>query len=474
MISKDPSFAYYMLPTRAFQLLTGAMCYFISINALPRLSPKLHQVLGLLGAIAIALSFWLVNETVRYPGINALPVTFGTGFVILAGVSNTGLITKILSQRALVQIGLISYSLYLWHWPVIKFAKYLAGDLTDAQKLLCLGIVFILSWMSYIFVEEPFRRYSGRFTKVFTQQFIFPTLATLMIAGFFLTTNGFGIYGFADGYKRQIQAMKVNPMPASRFEYVCQSSRLTIKDTLNPNCVIGGSSEPPIVLWGDSNAAHYVGILGEISEQYHFSFRNYALSSCPPVFNQPGRFTTGKWVERCNTGSKIAIESLKKFDVVVMAAVWSAHTRKKGFLLALDETIKTLEADGKAVIVLGVVPRFPELDRECGMKSVKVPFINCFDKSVVSRKAVDRTNTIIKETVVNAGADYFDVSDILCNEKECSSYIDNVPAYFNDGHLSMSGSIAIGKVAKNTQQAQSIFSKLGVKPEDNPKQLPWE
>jgi hypothetical protein len=147
--------------------------------------------------------------------------------------------------------------------------------------------------------------------------------------------------------------------------------------------------------------------------------------------------------------------------------------RQDKFPSALTATISELKAKGKKVILLGVVPRFPELDKECGMKSLKVPFINCFEKSVSQRSSVDTANTKLKEIASNSGIEYYDVTDVLCDDEKCSSYVGNRPVYFDAGHLSMVGSIEIGKLAKHTEQAKSVFSFL-TETKTNPLPPPWE
>jgi peptidoglycan/LPS O-acetylase OafA/YrhL len=163
--AKGDGFAFYWLPPRAWELFAGSL---LALGVMPTLGRRTREALALAGVIAIAFSIITYGKTTVFPGVTALPPVLGAVAIIMAGRGTR--IAQILETPLLVGIGLISYSLYLWHWPVIVFAEYttnarLSGWRSVAAIALSLGLA-VLSWR---WIERPFRdpRRMGRKT-IFT------------------------------------------------------------------------------------------------------------------------------------------------------------------------------------------------------------------------------------------------------------------------------------------------------------------
>lgn len=124
----DPMFQYYMLPGRAGELLLGAAAFYVTQRC-PDLSESFCFVLSVVGTTLIVASLVLLSGEDRFPGIHAVPVTLGVALVLIGGTTKN-VVSSALSIRPAIWVGLISYSMYLWHWPILAFLKYALVDLT--------------------------------------------------------------------------------------------------------------------------------------------------------------------------------------------------------------------------------------------------------------------------------------------------------------------------------------------------------
>ncbi|MEL6289688.1 MAG: acyltransferase family protein [Pseudomonadota bacterium] len=168
-VSQAPDAAFYLLPSRAWQLAAGGM---IAIGTFHR--PTSQQAAGIaagIGLLTIAASILLLTPRTPFPGIAALPPTLGAALIIWAGLPPRAdappyptAVSRLLGTRALVGIGLISYALYLWHWPVFVLAKYVNRD--ELSVLQYAGLILLavaLAYLTYYYIEQPFRRRTGPF-----------------------------------------------------------------------------------------------------------------------------------------------------------------------------------------------------------------------------------------------------------------------------------------------------------------------
>ena len=162
-VKSQPFATFFLLPTRAWELLLGSMLAILPAAVVVR-SVAQRDILCLAGLAGIFLPVFLYGEATSFPGLAALPPCLGTVALIWAnshssGASKRGWIVKVLSWKPIVFIGLISYSLYLWHWPVICFVKYWKFEkLHFFEKLILVSLGFLLAIISWRAIERPFRR----------------------------------------------------------------------------------------------------------------------------------------------------------------------------------------------------------------------------------------------------------------------------------------------------------------------------
>lgn len=465
MIKSNPMFAYYMLPTRAGELLIGGLLAFYlhkvssSFFQTHWLSTKLLSwCSAIVGLALIAYSLWFIDENKSFPGINALPSTLGAALIILAGSGSkaeSNLISRFLSTKPVVLIGLLSYSLYLWHWPLMAFYRYMYGEIALTSGLVLFALMVIFSWIGYRYVEKPMRALNWNVKRTFFVG-VFPAVGAAAFAVLLIhLSKGFGGYWFDDGYKSALA--QVQPAPAAySYDYVCQG-RVSDGALANPDCIINGDSEPGILLWGDSNAAHYVGVLGSIAKEAGFSFRNIAHSSCPPFIEGADSFVDESRRANCIRSVEIVKRYVNKYSVVVLGGQWSAYSSKNElFFEHLEKTVDSLLLNGKQVVLLGRVPRFKNIDNECKAKELKKLFPVCPSQGDGSTEGI---NSYLKSVALNRkGVFYMDIDAVVCPAGICDNFMDGVNLYYDTGHLSMIGSWKIGEHIVRNGLTPDFFS----------------
>ncbi len=455
--SVDPVFLYYMLPARAGELAVGGGCFFLATST-KRPSQVVAHIAAWVGLILVAWSLWFVTSETPFPGPSAIPISIGTALLIYAGVREN-LVSRILSGRIAVSIGLVSYSLYLWHWPVVAFLKYLMVEIDLMTGALALAVMAALSFLSYRFVEQPFRRSAHAFRRVFATQFLVPTLVIVALSTFFQRTDGYGFLGLDPEYRMSLMRQEEAAARPTLDSRVCQQKVLEESLFTDPRCLVNGTEEPSILLWGDSNASHYVAALAVLAETYGFAFRDIAHSSCPPVFEGAERFAPKSVVDKCRVSSALVQGVVRKYETVIIAAGWLNYHRD-GFDEALRTTITQLQDEGKRVIILGVIPRIRTFDRDCERKAVKFGRNLCGESSTVNEDETRKTNDWIRNLVESAGATYVDFNKYLCSDGQCSAYADGHLVYFDRSHLSVSGSERLGRMALGSDEAMVLKGLL--------------
>lgn len=455
------SAAYYMLPSRAFQLCAGGFCLFLAQSRfIRRLPSSILLMFGVGGVVLVTGSAYALTGADTFPGLNAVPVTLGGALLLLAGTKQT-VLSRALSIRPARFVGGISYSMYLWHWPILAFLRYLYVDIDATVGTgIFVGIV-VLAYLSSRFIEEPFRHSSTSFGRVFAQMFAVPTMAICAIAYLAIHMGGFLPIASPANYASDLERLRDETKAAHRYPYVCQRVTVHPDDTTKASCVINGASEPRALLWGDSNAAHYIGILSELAKNENASFRNIEHASCPPILNDGDKFAPRRSQDACKQSLKAVIPMLDRYDHIILAALFGGYARNPEFLPELKQTIKSLVSHGKKVTVIGQAMGFSRYDRFCRQKSLKIN-IDCEEIFTTDDVIVNTINRELKDMASHIPKlSYVDFNSLICPSGMCSPYYKGQPIYYDNGHISMAGSHALGTEAVASGKYDGIFSKGG-------------
>ena len=277
-----PGFDFFMLPTRGWEILLGAFTSFY-LNRKNRkvLHHSVDQLISLVGLALVIYAVYMFNDQTPFPGIYALIPTVGAAFIILYATNQT-LVGRLLGSKLFVGIGLISYSAYLWHQPILAFARQRSLDQPSNQLLAGLALTTaIFSYISWRFIEKPFRN-----KKIISrpQIFLYGVIASL----FFIAVGlvGYDSGGFPFRFDSiLIDLQKANMGVYERHVKPCWS-KIENSPTLESACSFGANKPPSFALLGDSHAGALLAQLDSLGSAYGVGGGKLFLSKLPTLNNR--------------------------------------------------------------------------------------------------------------------------------------------------------------------------------------------
>ncbi len=446
-----PKSAFFHLPTRGWELLSGAL---LALNAVPPITNrKLAEVLSALGiALMIAPIFYYTKDT-AIPGVAALLPVMGCVLVLHANTGNSTKTGTLLSWEPIVFIGLISYSLYLWHWPILAFAMYVrARPLDPLEIAVCVLIALFLSILSWRFIEQPFRKKSSRLAS-YPKVVFAPALAPAGYAAFGLTVLLVGagsIFQETKGAPWRFSSEARNFLKGhDRAELDC----LTIgrKSKRMRDCQFGNNSSG-LVLWGDSHAEGFLPIAARTYGGGHAYFN----IGCTPLANSQFVAAFGEGdMQLCGANNdRILREVLQlKPKIVIMVSRWTRiehlaanQVHKPRLDQVIDLTLKALTSAGIKVILARQVPEMQLLTVPCILRAKVFGLATC--DNFVSREDAERSQNFITQSLSaaaskNPGVFLFRPFPHLCDSARCYAMRGGTMLYYDDNHLSAEGASSL-------------------------------
>jgi len=467
LVADHPEFTYYMLPTRAGEFGLGTL---VAIAVLKRAQPRWPRSavawLATIGMTMLVGSLFLLRGRVPFPGWLAVPPTLGTAMIIYAGHCGTSAVSRVLATRGLVWVGLLSYSAYLWHWPLLALYRYGYGEIGLPQAIALFTATMVLAWLSYRFVELPARRSTATALRLIVQQYVVPGAGIVLVALCTMYPVPVGaLSAHTDAYRQRLAHLREVTTPAVSFAWTCQHQWMRPRDTVDPRCVLGapGSGEPRAILWGDSNAAHYIGMIEAFAKRSGFRFRNLEIPSCPPLRSDARPFVEPRLQRACADSLRIVVPVVDRFDVVIMAASWSSYALvSEDFLPMVFETARGLAAAGKLVILIGKAPEIDGYDRRCREKALSYPFLACPDHDVPIPQRISEANAKLRAFALSTpNVRYFDAIDYLCPRGTCPVFESTgEPRYYDENHLTAAASAKLGARIIAQQGVPAAFASI--------------
>jgi hypothetical protein len=415
----------------------------------------------IVGLLLVAAPLVALNDASPFPGLNAVAPCVGT-LLLLATGRNSHVKRFLLENRLAVAIGLMSYSIYLWHWPILAFTRYFFEHIDGHLAAFAFAATMTLSWLTYRYVEQPGRRIDWLPLRSVTTFLALPALAVLGVGSYFIHTNGLKSWieasrAFADG-AREIER---HTAPATQYPFNCQSSKFVQGVLDEGKCIIGapGTTAPSVFVWGDSHASHYLGLLDIVGKSEGLRIRNAEISSCPPVYE--GQYSYGRYINAClrfhaHVKKHVAASDYK---VIVLGANWPAYDGYESFRKDLVSTIDEIRAQGKSVVLLGTVPSFKSFNRECSLRWQRLGITRCTGGT--TRDQLPPIDMFLQDVAKDrTGVAYLTARDATCETGHCRAFLDGLPLYYDRAHLSMDGSIRIGKQLVNTKKSVAWGKKL--------------
>lgn len=450
LFASSPGFVFYMLPTRAGELLVGAILAVAILRGRhSSLPPGLALWVAAIGAALLLVSFTLIDSRDAFPGLLALIPTFGTAALILAGAVDGNPVTRLLGTPLLRSTGLVSYSAYLWHWPMLAFLRYGYGEITVGMAAGVFVSTFVLAYLTYRFVETPTRASAAEFRPILLRQYVAPAGIVSAVGVLSLAAGGYGIHVISPAYASGLGDLRERLRPAYTHSHICQRQRAAVVDLDDPACVVGDAStgQPRFLVWGDSNAAHYVGVIEAFAASGGFAFRNLQVQSCPPIDGDPRPYLYERDVDNCRASLALIRERLSGFDVVGLAASWPGYlAEQEDFLEHVYALSRRLTDAGALVVLLGKAPVPDDFDFRCEAKALRFPAMDCSLPPQPLSNDVAAVNAQLRRFASEtAGVKYFDLTSYLCPVGDCVvATADGEPLYVDAHHLSLEAAREIG------------------------------
>ena len=303
-----PIWAFYSLPTRAWELSIGAL-----IALLPRLQNQ-KRVVAIIGLVALLVSTFWFSEATAFPGFYALLPVLGTA-ALLSSIGNwPNLIKWLATNRISLWLGKISYPLYLWHWPVLVLPiALLSRDLLVWERIVALLITVLLADLTNRFVEEPLRVKDISPRRLIQIVGLAMVLSVLLGLGIMKTTTSSIL---VDGKQTTLASIEARPIT---YENGCH---LNYHQSISPLCEFGKlDSTKTVVLYGDSHAAQWFPALNKLADEKGFKLVNLTKSACPSI--AVTRASVGAFqMKNCEEWRSSAISriAVMKPDLVILSS----------------------------------------------------------------------------------------------------------------------------------------------------------
>ncbi len=404
---QNPSAAYFLMPARFWEIGLGCLTYILTkkdINFI-RVNPSMQSLILF---ILILATFFLSPEAIP---ISTTLIVLLISYLILV-IHSRSFIYKLLTNKLILKIGILSYSLYLWHWPLISLTRWTFG-INGWSIITNLLILILVSFLSFKFIEDPIRR-----RKDTKKIFVFGIFSAIVLSlyNFILRSNNSLIYS---GDKSYIEENKIY-------------KKLKL-ESISPN-------SKRVIAIGDSHTGHLAGLMYSIHNEYGYSIRMHARGEGIDKFP-----TKSSFIKPVVDYYK---KSLNKNDIIILANLYGPNLSKK-LIEEYEYLISLARLRNSNVIIIGPIPFFNDfpdnitcikewfrsssnISNSCYQVENKAYFEKYFKNSIKNLKEIER-----KENNVF----YFDALSSICfDSNKCRTIFREESIYRDDDHLTFSGS----------------------------------
>lgn len=480
-IQRDASAVFYLYPFRAWEMFFGTL---LAVGYIPQLrSAAARNALSLIGlALVVAPALWYDDST-TFPGLAAIPPCLGTALLIHAGTASAGGIQKSLGSAGPVLIGKMSYSLYLWHWPMLVLYSYShPAELGASDIALVAAATTIASVLSWKFVEIPFR--SGKLHFSNSKPKVFGSTALVSAACIAL-----GLYiHVTNGMPNRLDAETLKFAQAAGDLFGDWDNCAGADNDMLPGveyCTLGSpfAADDYVLVWGDSHAGAYKEGLASIIDAAATPVLIAWAGGCPPVFDaRKDESVSSRAVDdHCfdqNERVRKLIETDERIAAIVMVGRWSYYLNGTGvgvddenkirvwsgeqhgassdqaeyFVHALHDTLRELSHSHQNVFVIEQAPEFSNYQA----RALAIGLMNGESGDSVSSLTLESyANVTQRQGAVQSVLDEAESAGLItvlrtheyfCDTQQCSLMLDGYPAYFDNNHVSSSGARRINRM----------------------------
>lgn len=451
--------AFYLLPARAWELMVGSLiALYKPAKPMPQ---KAAEWVGIAGLVAILYTVIFYDDGTDFPGAAALLPTLGAGAIILASANAPIRIARYLSYKPLVFIGLISYSWYLWHWPIISFARYLPYIKFNALTgFVCLVISFGLAYLSWRFIERPFRASNGVMGRkpLFACAFAI-LIACAAIGHFFVAKEGMPNRMNETATRLASGMLDNNPYVECTGDTETQIKTDALCQTNK------AAGKPTFLAWGDSFANSMTPGLFHLSEEIGVNGYIVSYSACPPILGLQQRKDDRAFTCADFNDAVLAFVERNNIKTVFLIGNWYGWMRDEKKTYFEDETWFDAYKETDTSKAAAGLKRTVKVLREKGIKPVVIvpnPYAmaepsrylaleEMYDikpRTIFISRKENREHfaPVIEPMIAHLRADKVEIIDFrgrLCDEEQCRVQYDGYSLYADRAHLSSKGAIYV-------------------------------
>jgi len=433
----SPIWAFYSLPTRAWELGFGALLFFV-----PETFWK-NRFIPWFGVIGIAIASFRFDENTAFPGVNALLPVVSTAVLIGSIAIWPRAFNDLSNNRVAQWLGAISYPLYLWHWPALVLPSSALGrPLRIRERLFCIVLTIVLAHFTSKYIEQPIRHKKISGKKIYT--FFAATTAVSLIAGLVISSTSSSMIA-VKGTNYKFNLMDVMQKPAV-YGDDCHSN---YGETESGECTYGDlNSATTIVLYGDSHAAQWFPALEQLANEKGFKLVSLTKSACPSV--DVPRADQGAYknihCEKWRENSVQRIKGIKPAAVILSSYQYFSPPSRfsdvdKWWIDGQKRLLSSLSGSSEHLIYISDTPR-PMRD---------IP--NCLaSRDVKSCNTTERT-----PVKVIRGFEIIDPAPWMCT-KLCPAIQDGYVVYRDASHISVAAALALKPQLEAALVTKGLFS----------------
>jgi len=469
-VAREPSASFFLAPTRGWELGLGAL---LALGIGPTLTARwLRELVAFAGLAAILVAAMVYDASTPFPGAAALLPCLGAAALISAGAQGRSLASRLLSFKPIAFVGLISYSLYLWHWPILAYLRVYLDDRALPPALAAAAVVaaFAAAVLSWAYVERPFRR---RPPRGFGRAAIFAlsgtgTSAAVVIAAGIWLSDGLPLRFPADVMLAYAGTDDASPDRERCFDVWPESGL----------CRIGAATESEgpadFLLWGDSHAVTMLSGVADAARRTGRTGLFAGYQACPPVLGVR-RVDQGPRHDCSGFNAAVLAELRGRRDVplVILAARWALTAEghrapnedgkpallawagrpdpgpyhpERNFAIfkqAIAETVAAIRSTGRRVIILGNVPEIGwDVPSQLGNHLLWGHALPNAPTLASASRRQSRADSVLAGLADPPDVHFLSLAGLLC-DPACRTSLEGRPLYLDDDHLSSYGSVRI-------------------------------
>jgi peptidoglycan/LPS O-acetylase OafA/YrhL len=459
---------YFLLTARAHELIAGALAFLVA-QRYPLRSAAAASAMAVAGLTMMTASLFMLTKGVAFPGINSLYPCVGAALVLYA-CGRENIVTPVLANRAMVFIGLLSYSLYLWHWPIFVFLRYRHVEMSPGVISTAIAGAFVLALLTWKFVENPIRHNRKiAFGRAFRTIYLAPAMVFIAIGLVSYVTEGLP-QRFPEDIRQLISSYSFERDLSRSCSIRAEDYHRVTFEYLNDACAYGAMqhAKPEILLMGDSHANHFKPFVEFLARQANLKAVYHVQGSCSPIdLYHPDPAQPEPTV--CQRRNADLLAMAHDFRYVVIAASWNYRGRETEFERDLSEVVMAVERAGAIAVIFKDNPDYQSDVSQCILRKRR-GWIEADTNCNMPRREIEERQGSMDRTIDAVRSAHphvlvVDPKDVMCTSDECETYIGNVALYKDSNHINAKAATLLAE--RYSSLKGNIFA-TGLPPRDGP------